>query len=169
MFAVIRTGGKQYKVAPGDVIKVEQIAAEKGETVGLDDVLLGSDGTSVRVGTPTLTDLKVQAEVLDQIRDKKVIIFKKRRRQSSQTKNGHRQNLTVLRITAVGSAKAEAKKPAAAPQVKPAKAAVSAKKSATEKKVPVKAAAPKADPKKAPVKKAEASPKKAPAKKTEKK
>jgi large subunit ribosomal protein L21 len=99
MFAVIRTGGKQYKVAKNDVLTVEKLAGEPGSTIELADVLmLGGDGTP-RTGTPTLAGVSVAAEVLEQKQGEKVIIFKKRRRHNYRRKNGHRQELTVLRIT----------------------------------------------------------------------
>jgi large subunit ribosomal protein L21 len=99
MFAVIRTGGKQYKVAKNDVLTVEKLAGEPGSTIELADVLmLGGDGTP-RAGTPTLAGVSVAAEVLEQKQGEKVIIFKKRRRHNYRRKNGHRQELTVLRIT----------------------------------------------------------------------
>jgi large subunit ribosomal protein L21 len=99
MFAVIRTGGKQYKVAKNDVLTVEKLAGEPGSTIELADVLmLGGDGTP-RTGTPTLAGASVAAEVLEQKQGEKVIIFKKRRRHNYRRKNGHRQELTVLRIT----------------------------------------------------------------------
>ena len=99
MFAVIETGGKQYRVAVNDVIKVEKLPGEAGETVTLDRVLMhGGDGGAT-LGTPVVSGAVVTAEILEQFRDKKVIAFKKRRRKhSSKTKKGHRQYLTRLRI-----------------------------------------------------------------------
>lgn len=99
MFAVIRTGGKQYKVASGDVIKVEKLAGEAGQTVNLDEVLLVSDGGNTTVGTPLVAGASVSAEVIAQGRGPKIIVFKKKRRQNYRRKNGHRQDLTILRIT----------------------------------------------------------------------
>ena len=104
MYAVIRTGGKQYRVAANDVIKVERLDAEAGATVDLTDVLLvggGEDGP--KVGTPVLDGAKVSATVLEQVRGEKVIIFKKRRRKNSRRTRGHRQYLTVLRITDIAA------------------------------------------------------------------
>ncbi len=98
MFAVIKTGGKQYRVAKDQVVRVEKLPAEAGETVTFDQVLMVGEGEGVKVGTPTVDGAKVTAEVLEQMKDKKVIIFKKRRRHNSRRKNGHRQQLTVLRI-----------------------------------------------------------------------
>jgi large subunit ribosomal protein L21 len=98
MFAVIRTGGKQYRVTPNAVLKVEKLVAEPGATVTFTDVLaLGSD-VGVTVGAPTVAGAAVTATVVAQDRLDKVIIFKKRRRQNSRRKNGHRQHVTVLRI-----------------------------------------------------------------------
>jgi large subunit ribosomal protein L21 len=99
MFAVIRTGGKQYKVAKNDVIFVEKLPGEAGASVELDDVLMVGDEAGVTAGTPELGGALVTATVLEQKRDDKVIIFKKKRRHNYRRKNGHRQYLTVLRIT----------------------------------------------------------------------
>jgi large subunit ribosomal protein L21 len=109
MFAIVRTGGKQYRVAAGDKIAVEKIAGEAGETVTLGDVLLAGDGGEVQ----SAAGVVVSAEIIAQARGEKVIIFKKRRRHNYRRKNGHRQSLTLLRITAVGAAAAPAKKAAA--------------------------------------------------------
>ena len=98
MYAIIRTGGKQYKVQKDTILRVEKIEAKAGDKVTLDDVLLFSDGKT------TKNSAKVTAEVLEQARDAKVIIFKKRRRQNSRRKNGHRQHKTVLKITDIKAA-----------------------------------------------------------------
>ncbi|AVM73060.1 50S ribosomal protein L21 [Magnetospirillum gryphiswaldense] len=95
MFAVIQTGGKQYKVANGDVIRVEKLAGEAGGSVVLDQVLMVGE----TIGAPLVAGAKVVAEVVAQARGPKLIVFKKRRRQSSRRKNGHRQDITILRIT----------------------------------------------------------------------
>ena len=102
MFAVIKTGGKQYKVAVNDVIKVEKLAGEAGETLTFDNVLMhGGDGAPT-VGSPMVSGAVVTGEILEQFRDKKVIAFKKRRRKhSSMTKKGHRQYLTAVRIKGI--------------------------------------------------------------------
>jgi large subunit ribosomal protein L21 len=100
MFAVIKTGGKQYRVASGDVIKVEKLEAEAGSTVTLDQVLMAGD----KVGTPLVAGATVSAEVVAQDRGPKIIVFKKKRRQNYRRKNGHRQDLTVLRITDITAA-----------------------------------------------------------------
>ena len=101
MFAVIRTGGKQYKVSDGDVIQVEKLAVEAGQQLTLEDVLMVvRDGKTV-VGTPLVAGATVSAEVVEQTRAPKIIIFKKKRRQNYRRRKGHRQHLTVLRITAI--------------------------------------------------------------------
>jgi large subunit ribosomal protein L21 len=103
MFAVIRTGGKQYKVAKDDVIFVEKLAAEEGASVTLDDVLLVTDGETTTAGSPVLSGASVTATVLEQKRGDKVLVFKKKRRHNYRRKNGHRQYLTVLRITDIAA------------------------------------------------------------------
>jgi large subunit ribosomal protein L21 len=104
MFAVIRTGGKQYRVTPDAVLKVEKLDAAAGETVTFTDVLaVGGDG-ALKLGAPVLEGATVTATVIAQDRLDKVIIFKKRRRQNSRRKNGHRQCVTVLRVGAINAA-----------------------------------------------------------------
>lgn len=104
MFAVIRTGGKQYRVTPDAVLKVEKLEAEQGATVTFTDVLaVGGDG-ALTLGAPTVAGASVVATVVKQIRDDKVIVFKKRRRQNSRRKAGHRQHLTILRVTGINAA-----------------------------------------------------------------
>ena len=100
MFAVIKTGGKQYRVASGDVIKVEKLEAEAGSTITLDQVLMAGG----KIGTPLVAGATVSAEVIAQDRGPKIIVFKKKRRQNYRRKNGHRQDLTVLRITDITAA-----------------------------------------------------------------
>ncbi|WP_407049479.1 50S ribosomal protein L21 [Methyloraptor flagellatus] len=101
MFAVIKTGGKQYRVAAQQVITIEKLEAEAGQTVSFDEVLMVGEGADVKVGAPTLAGAVVSAEVVEQTRAKKVIIFKKRRRKNSRRKEGHRQDLTKVRITEI--------------------------------------------------------------------
>ncbi|WP_029012151.1 50S ribosomal protein L21 [Niveispirillum irakense] len=101
MFAVIRTGGKQYKVAAGDVIRVEKLAGEAGASLKLDEVLLVSNEGTTTVGSPLVAGAAVTADVVAQDRNDKIIIFKKKRRQNYRRKNGHRQEVTVLRITGI--------------------------------------------------------------------
>ncbi|MEK9846027.1 MULTISPECIES: 50S ribosomal protein L21 [Thalassospira] len=98
MYAIIKTGGKQYKVAANDVIKVEKIAAQAGDTVKLEEVLMVAGDGAPKVGAPLVKGASVTAEVLEQAKGDKVIVFKKKRRHNYRRKNGHRQNLTVLRI-----------------------------------------------------------------------
>ncbi|PKP95541.1 MAG: 50S ribosomal protein L21 [Alphaproteobacteria bacterium HGW-Alphaproteobacteria-14] len=126
MFAIVRTGGKQYRVAAGDKIAVEKLAGEAGETITLSDILLAGEGEELA----DAAKVTVSAEIIAQAKSEKVIVFKKRRRHNYRRKNGHRQQMTLLRITAVGAgeAKAPAKK-AAAKKTKseaPAQAAASA-------------------------------------------
>jgi large subunit ribosomal protein L21 len=105
MFAVIRTGGKQYRVVPNAILKVEKLEAEEGSTVTFDEVLaLGEDGGALSVGAPLVAGATVTATVVAQDRLDKIIIFKKRRRQNSRRKNGHRQHVTVLRIAGISGA-----------------------------------------------------------------
>ncbi len=105
MFAVIRTGGKQYRVVPNDILKVEKLEAEAGSTVTFDEVLaVGEEGGSLSVGAPLVAGATVTATVVAQDRLDKIIIFKKRRRQNSRRKNGHRQHVTVLRIADIVAA-----------------------------------------------------------------
>lgn len=112
MYAVIKTGGKQYKVAKDDVIQVEKLTAEAGKSVELDEVLLVADDKGVTVGAPTVDGATVTATVVEQARGDKIIVFKKKRRQNYRRKAGHRQDLTVLRIAdiKIGAKKAAAKK-----------------------------------------------------------
>ena len=109
MYAVIKTGGKQYKVAKDDVIAVEKLVAEEGKPVTFDEVLM-LDGT---VGTPTVAGASVTGEVVRQFKDDKVVIFKKKRRQNYRRTKGHRQDLTLVKITDLGGAKKAAPKKAA--------------------------------------------------------
>ena len=95
MYAVIKTGGKQYKVASGDVVKLKKIAGEEGKEVIFNEVLALDD----TVGTPLVSGASVKATVLKQARDAKVIVFKKKRRQNYRRKNGHRQSVTIVKIT----------------------------------------------------------------------
>ncbi len=98
MFAVIRTGGKQYRVMPDTILKVEKLDAEPGSVFTFTDILAVGSDAGITLGTPIVAGASVTATVIAQDRLDKVIIFKKRRRQNSRRKNGHRQNVTVLRI-----------------------------------------------------------------------
>ncbi len=136
MFAVVKTGGKQYRVAKDDVIKVEKLEGEAGSKIVLEDVLMVSDGDKPTVGSPLVEGAAVEAEVLEQGKGEKIIVFKKKRRHNYRRKRGHRQELTVLRITDItvgGAKKAKAK---AAEKKAPAKKA--AAKKATAKKAAAK-------------------------------
>ena len=104
MFAVIRTGGKQYRVSQDTVLKVEKLEAEAGATVTFNDVLCVGSDAGLTIGGPTVPGASVTATVIAQDRLDKVIIFKKRRRQNSRRRNGHRQHVTVLRISQINAA-----------------------------------------------------------------
>ncbi|MXO76244.1 50S ribosomal protein L21 [Altererythrobacter aerius] len=141
MFAVVRTGGKQYRVAAGDKIAVEKLAGDAGDTVTLGDVLLAGEGDSLADAAKTV----VSAEIIAQAKSEKVVVFKKRRRHNYRRKAGHRQQMTLLRIVSVGDSKAEkaAPKAAAAPKADAAaQASEPAKGVDTAKATKAKAAAP---------------------------
>ncbi|HYI48421.1 MAG TPA: 50S ribosomal protein L21 [Allosphingosinicella sp.] len=131
MFAIVRTGGKQYRVAAGDKIVVEKLAGEAGDTISLDDVLLAGEGGDLK----STAGLVVAAEIVAQAKADKVTVFKKKRRHNYRRKRGHRQQLTILKILSIGGKKAETKKAAPATE----KAASTEKAPAAEK--PAKAAA----------------------------
>lgn len=148
MFAVIKTGGKQYRVTKDDMIVVETVAGEPGSTVRFEDVLMiGDDGKAPSVGTPFLEQAAVFAEVVQQTRGDKIIVFKKKRRKGYRRKHGHRQALTVLRITDISPTgtkadtkskakpepKAKAKPKTEAKPKKPARKAPAAKTEAKRK------------------------------------
>jgi large subunit ribosomal protein L21 len=101
MYAVIQTGGKQYRVAEGETLRVEKLAVSAGEKLTFDSLLFADDGGNVRVGQPLVNGVKVEAEVLEQGLGKKIIIFKYKRRKSYRRKQGHRQPYTALKITAI--------------------------------------------------------------------
>ena len=155
MFAVLKTGGKQYKVQPGDTLTVEKLAADAGEKVQFNEILMLGGDTPV-IGAPFVDGAAVQAEIVDQIKGDKVIHFVRRRRKhSSKRTKGHRQQLTLLRVTEIlekGADKTGVKAALGAGSVAAPKAAKPAKAEA-----PKKAAAEKAAPKKAEPKKAEAT------------
>jgi large subunit ribosomal protein L21 len=104
MFAVIRTGGKQYRVAANDVISVEKLTGEPGATVEFAEVLMIGEGAAITTGAPLLAGASVAATVVEQTRAKKIIVFKKKRRKNYRRKTGHRQQQTVLRITEIRGA-----------------------------------------------------------------
>jgi large subunit ribosomal protein L21 len=101
MFAVIKTGGKQYRVEENNVIKIEKLETTEGEKIIFDHVLMIGDTSKATVGSPLIAGATVEAEVVKQMRDRKVIIFKKKRRHNYRRKQGHRQHLTVVRITKI--------------------------------------------------------------------
>ncbi|HAH64443.1 MAG TPA: 50S ribosomal protein L21 [Rhizobiales bacterium] len=132
MFAVIRTGGKQYRVAPNDIIEIEKIAGKPGDIVELGEViLLGGDG-GPKTGSPTIAGALVAAEVIEQKRGEKIIVFKKKRRKNYRRKNGHRQSLTALRITEILTDGKKPSKQAAKPEPKKAEKAPAAAKVKSE-------------------------------------
>lgn len=110
MKAIIRTGGKQYRVAQGDILNVEKLPAEAGDAIRFSEVLLVEDGDSVQVGTPLVSGVEVSAKVVEQVKEDKVIIMKYRRRTRRSKKTGHRQPKTRVEITAIGAAKKPAAK-----------------------------------------------------------
>lgn len=97
-YAVIRTGGKQYRVAPGDVIRVEAVGGEAGTTVDIDEVLLAATNDGVRVGTPLVPGVKVTARVVEQGKAKKILVFHKKKRKNERRRRGHRQLVTTLKV-----------------------------------------------------------------------
>ena len=127
MFAVIKTGGKQYTVAADDLLKVEKLDADAGSTVTFDEVLMVGNGTDTTVGAPTVEGASVVAEVVEQGRGRKIIIFKKRRRQNSRRRNGHRQSFTLVKVTDILTGGAKPAKTAA-----PKKAAAKPKEATSE-------------------------------------
>ena len=145
MYAVFRTGGKQYRAAKGDVLRLEKIEAEEGATVSFDDVLLIGEGADIKVGNPLLAGSSVSGKVLRQGKSKKVSVVKFKRRQNYLRQGSHRQFFTEVEITAIGGS---AKK--AAPKADKADAAPKAEKAAPKKKAAAKKATKKAAPKKPP-------------------
>jgi len=161
MYAVIRTGGKQYRVAPDDVIEIEKLAGEAGEIIQFEDVLmLGGEGPA-QIGAPTVSGASVAALVLEQKRAGKIIVFKKKRRKNYRRKKGHRQHLTAVRITEILTGGKKPSKAAAKPA--PAKKETKKADAKSEAKAETKTPEKKAPAKKAPAK--EASAKKPAAKK----
>lgn len=101
MYAVVKTGGKQYRVSEGETIQVEKLEGNPGETINLDEVLLLADGENVTVGRPHVTGARVEAKILDHDKHRKVLIYKFRRRKRYRRKVGHRQPFTALKITGI--------------------------------------------------------------------
>ena len=132
MLAIFKTGGKQYSVKAGEVLKVEKLDGAKGDKISFTDVLAISDAKTSSIGEPILKDASVDAKIVDQIRDKKIIVFKKRKRQNYRLTQGHRQYLTVLRIETISF---DGKKSTAAPEkIKSQKTKSKTKLEKTEKK-----------------------------------
>ncbi|MEL7490300.1 MAG: 50S ribosomal protein L21 [Pseudomonadota bacterium] len=125
MYAVVKTGGKQYRVAKDDILRIERLPGDEGDTITLSDVLIVGEGDDVTVGSPLVDGASVAAEIVRQMRDKKVVIFKKRRRQNYRRKKGHRQHLTEVKVTDIltGGAKPKAAAKKAAPAKEKAPAA----------------------------------------------
>ena len=103
MYAIVRTGGKQYQVACGDQVRVEKLEGNIGESIDLSEVLMVVDGEDVKVGRPVLENAKVTATIAEQGRAKKIIVFKKKRRKGYRLKQGHRQSFTALKIEAISA------------------------------------------------------------------
>ncbi len=145
MYAVVKTGGKQYRVAKDDVIAVEKLEGNAGDAVELDQVLAMDDGKGLTVGAPLVDGARVAATVLEQKKDDKVVIFKKKRRKNYRRTRGHRQQITVIRVTDI---LAKGQKAAAAPAKAEADAPAAkktAKKAAKKKAPPADAATDKSD------------------------
>ena len=155
MYAVIRTGGKQYRVAPDDIIEVEKLSGEAGEIIQFSEVLMLGGGDSAQIGAPTVSGASVAGQVIEQKRADKILVFKKKRRKNYRRKKGHRQHLTAVRITEIltggkkpsktaakpaAAKKAKDKKPAPKPEAKP-KAKAPAKKAPAKKPAAKKPAA----------------------------
>ncbi len=104
MYAVIKTGGKQYKVASGDVLRVEKLEGEAGQNIIFDQVLLVDDAGKITIGAPLVAGASVTAQIVAQARDPKILVFKKKRRHKYRRKNGHRQLQTVLHVTDIKAA-----------------------------------------------------------------
>ena len=154
MFAIFKTGGKQYSVKTGQILKVEKLSGNKGDSVSFNNVLAVSDNSNNNIGSPLVESAVVEAKILDQIRDKKIIVFKKRKRQNYRSTQGHRQYLTVLKIETIsmGGKKSQSEK-------KESKANTSVKKTAPKKKAAPKKAVSKKTAVKKTVKKKTTTPK----------
>ena len=141
MFAVIKTGGKQYRVSPRDVIRVERLSSPAGEVVELTDVLAMSRDDGLTLGQPLVAGARVAATVLEHNRADKILVFRKQRRKNFRRTQGHRQNQTVLRIEEILAQGETFTPPKPAPEKKPAKKKVAAKKTAAKKTTKTKPAA----------------------------
>ena len=152
MLAVFKTGGKQYSVKAGQILKVEKLEGKKGDNVSFKNVLAVSENTQNTFGAPLVEGAVVEAKIIDQIRDKKIIVFKKRKRQNYRSTQGHRQYLTVLKIESISmgekksaSVKKELKANASTKKAAPKKKTTSIKKAAPKKTVKKKTTTPKKD------------------------
>ena len=150
MLAVFKTGGKQYSVKAGQILKVEKLEGKKGDSISFKNVLAVSESSQNTIGSPLVEGAVVEAKILDQIRDKKIIVFKKRKRQNYRSTQGHRQYLTVLKIETISmgrkksqSEKKETKTSTPVKKAAPKKAA--SKKTAVKKTVKKKTSTPKED------------------------
>lgn len=139
MFAVIKTGGKQYKVAENDIIKVEKLAGASNDVVEFDEVLMLGTGDKVSIGAPVVTKAKVCGTILEQTKGDKVIVFKKKRRHNYRRKRGHRQLLTVVRITDILPEGGAPKKASAQPKAEKEAAPKTDSKAETSKTTSAKA------------------------------
>ena len=142
MYAVVKTGGKQYRVAKDDTILVEKLEADEGAQITLDEVMMLGDGETVTVGRPTVANASVEAQVVSQTRGPKILIFRRKRRKNHRRLQGHRQDLTLLKITDISTSGKPAAKAAA--KKAPAAKKQAAKKQAAKKQAATKEAAPKA-------------------------
>lgn len=121
MYAVIRTGGKQYRVSEGDVVEIEKLAGDAGQTITFDEVLLLGDDGSTQIGKPLVAGAAVSGQIVEQFKARKVIIFKIKRRKNYRRKKGHRQELTRVRVTGIQvGRKGAASAPDQAPPLPPA-------------------------------------------------
>lgn len=160
MYAVVEAGGSQHRVAPGDILIINRLPGENGDRIDLSNVLMLDDGKKLQIGSPFLEKTAIQAEILEQKRDKKIIVFKKKRRQGYRRKHGHRQHLTVLRVLDFAGSDVVAKMQKTAKPTKTATAKTTAPETkAAPKKSTKETAAPKKEVKATATK--EAKPKKA--------
>ena len=118
MIAVFKTGGKQYSVKSGQILKVEKIEGKKGDILSFNNILAIIDGSENTIGTPLVKGVSIEAKILDQIRDKKIIVFKKKRRKNYRLTQGHRQYLTVLKIESILKSRKKTTNPATSKKLK---------------------------------------------------
>jgi len=161
MYAVFRSGGKQYRAVKGDVLRLEKIEADEGSTVKFDEVLLVGEGSDIKVGSPLLSGSSVSGKVLRQGKSRKVPVVKFKRRKNYLRQGSHRQFFTEVEITAIAAASAKKAAPKAEAAEKPAEKKVAAKKAATKKPAAKKKAAAKKPAAKKPAAKKKAAKKKA--------